>query len=601
MAITVFLPLMLCFCGSLGYEHRRWVVTTARTTCTTYDGVKCWGSGGNGVLGTGSTSTQLSPPTDPIKLGSDFVAVKTSCAWTQCCSLSTAHSVKCWGQWEGAGYSYGNDIDSEDELGDALPAHWSDGGIHDIMVLFSMSCVLKWPGDVYCFGINRYDYFLDLWTKWVGYKEASQAVKQDVGFEVDSLGGGVMTLCVVTNHGRVTCKGANAVSNRDVGGAVESVACGLGHCCALIVGQMSKRLDCWGDPGGEDGLPPVNPGLDVQDVGVGLYSTCIVSTRGEVKCYGRNYHNQLGVWSSSYTTSNTFQISSDFAPYDVAISSGGLAQHFCVYDKWRPLMQCWGRNHVGQLGYGDTFSSSYLGTMPMVAVGALCAPYLTGFHYSGYNGEWVEVQGVTKRNAPVYQRWTRYGLRYLWKYDNQHWGIGPDHNRNGFFMIRNGPNLFDPCEGSTELNSHHHCDYWMYWNGRKWTTTPKGSEQVSCFNVDASASIVNSTFTEEGELGPGFDESGSGDFVVMIAGAAVGALLIAVIVAMVVAMRKKMTAKSTALEMPEAVHVPDVSHLPAVTLSVSVDAVETTMDAEMEKETETEVEAVTAMETDAGC
>merc|ERR1712228_651753 len=103
-------------------------------------------------------------------------------------------------------------------------------------------------------------------------------------------------------------------------------------------------------------------------------------------------------------------------------------------------------------------------------------------------------------------------------------------------------------------------------------------------------------------------------------GAAVGALLVAVIVAVVVAMRKRKTAKSTELEMTDAVHVPDVSvmtnteresgvdaatvhssHVASVTVSVSMDAVETTMNAEMEKETEAEVEVVTAMETDAGC
>merc|ERR1712168_1544953 len=51
----------------------------------------------------------------------------------------------------------------------------------------------------------------------------------------------------------------------------------------------------------------------------------------------------------------------------------------------------------------------------------------------------------------------------------------------------------------------------------------------------------------------------SGDFMMMAAGAAVGALLVAVAVAVVVAMRKRKSAKRTEMEMTEAVHVPDSS------------------------------------------
>jgi len=592
MAITVFLPLMLCFWGSLGWKNEREVVTTESRTCTTYNGVKCWGWGGYGGLGTGSSSNQKSPPTDPIDMGSDFAAFKTSCANTHCCSLSTGHSVKCWGK------SFGNDI----------PEYWSGGGIHDIMVLEELSCVLKWPGDVYCFGYNHYDLF----TTWSGNKEQSQAVKMRVGFEVDKLGGGHSTLCVVKANGRVTCEGGQsslAVSNRDVGGAVvESVACGMNHCCAHT--SNPRTLDCWGSG---PGLPPTDHGLYVRDVGVGMYSTCILSSGRRVNCYGWNNYHQLGSESSSSTTSNDFRLSSDFSSSGsrLRISSGGYAQHFCVHDKELPLMQCWGYNNIGQLGYGDDTARSYSKRMPMVAVGALCAPYLTGFHYTGFDGEWTEVEGVTKNNAPVYERQTSYGKRYLWRYlwmnYYEHWVIGADYNRDWFYMIREGHNLFDPCQGSQELNAHYHCHNWKYYKNRKWRTTPGRSEHVSCFNVDASASIASSAFTEEGELGPGFDESGSGDFVAMMAGAAVGALLVAVIVAVVVAMRKKKATKSTELEMTDAVHVPvdavtvHSSHVASVTESVSMDAVETTMSAEMEKETEAEVEVVTAMETDAGC
>jgi len=600
MSITVFLPLLLYFGVSWGYAPGREVVTSSSTTCTTYDGVKCWGHGAHGVLGTGSSSSERSPPSDPIDLGSDFVATKTSCARTHCCSLSTGHSVKCWGQWEGAGYRHGKTIDSEAEMGNALPAHWSGGGIHDIMVLDHMSCVLKWPGNVYCFGKNTQNVF----TNWNGFKKASKAVKMDLDFKVATLGGGYYTLCVATESGRVTCEGGASyhdlqVTNRDVGGAVESVACGKEHCCALTV---SKTLDCWGS---NEIAQPYNlgSGFHIQDIGVGIRATCVVSTAGAVKCFGTNLYRQ---------TSANGQIKAAFAPYDVGISSGGYANHFCVYDKWRPLMQCWGDNRDGQLGYGNTNKKgrSYKKGMPLVDVGALCKPYLTGFPHWSFDGRWTVVPGVTKNGAPVYQKPYFWLTRYLWKWDEHKWGIGTDYNRNTFYMYREqGPNLFDPCEGST-------CYRWKYNKNGKWKTTD-GSEKISCFSIDASASMAGSEFTEEGEMEeappPDESEAGPGDFMPMLAGAAVGALLVAVIVAVVVTVRKKKAAKSTELEMTEAVHVPDVSvmtggdkvvedssHAPAVTVSVSMDTLETMINAEMKKETEAEVEVVTATEMEAG-
>merc|ERR1719233_807701 len=136
--------------------------------------------------------------------------------------------------------------------------------------------------------------------------------------------------------------------------------------------------------------------------------------------------------------------------------------------------------------------------------------------------------------------------------------------------------------------------------------------------TDASAMMEGDAVTEQSASG-----LRAADFMVMAAGAAVGALLVAVAVAVVVAMRKRKSAKRTEMEMTEAVHVPDSSvmthdaterkaegdedavtvrssHAAEVTLSVSMDAVEVAANAETEKETKAEVEVVTATEMEAG-
>jgi len=72
--------------------------------------------------------------------------------------------------------------------------------------------------------------------------------------------------------------------------------------------------------------------------------------------------------------------------------------------------------------------------------------------------------------------------------------------------------------------------------------------------ANAHAMMEGDAVTEQSASG-----LSSGDFMLMAAGAAVGALLVAVAVAVVVAMRKRKSAKRTEMEMTEAVHVPDTS------------------------------------------
>ncbi|MEC7280208.1 MAG: hypothetical protein VXV98_09285, partial [Candidatus Thermoplasmatota archaeon] len=68
-------------------------------TCAILDNgdLKCWGAGGYGLLGLGSTTSLSAPSSTPIDLGTDRTAVAVSMADNAVCAILDNGDVKCWG------------------------------------------------------------------------------------------------------------------------------------------------------------------------------------------------------------------------------------------------------------------------------------------------------------------------------------------------------------------------------------------------------------------------------------------------------------------------------------------------------------------------
>jgi alpha-tubulin suppressor-like RCC1 family protein len=62
---------------------------------TTADGIKCWGSNGDGEVGSGIASLDQPTPVDVVTLGSGVVAVAVGTGYT--CALTILGGIKCWG------------------------------------------------------------------------------------------------------------------------------------------------------------------------------------------------------------------------------------------------------------------------------------------------------------------------------------------------------------------------------------------------------------------------------------------------------------------------------------------------------------------------
>jgi len=587
MYSTLLTVAMITWLGDAQVTSNFEVTNNAWSTCTTYDGkAKCWGDNRYGNLGTGNKEDLNSPPSRPVDLGSDFEARKTSCGSYHVCALSTGHSVKCWGRWQGTGYDTDNDIDSAEEMGNHLPAlsgPWKGGvqqsGVQDIKAVTDVTCVLDDIGDVYCFGEDR-PQILGIWN---GYKTATEAVKLPVDFTVDSLGGGYHTLCVASAEGVVTCWSPDdydlAVTERDVGSAVESVQCGYRHCCAVTT---SHTLDCWGVD--EDGAIPYDVGMndDIRAVSVGYRSTCVITSTLMlptiwVRCFGWPSYSQLG--DASATSPNTFALSSAFTVSNVGISIGTQSSHYCVFDRLNPSssgMQCWGWNAHGQLGYGDDIPyHSYDPNMPTVAV--------VGLTWLGWSpptsGSLEACQGDCDRDSDCQSGLicvmdaVPEGCSGAMHYSNADYCGVPiiaDLEWLGWSPWASGS--LRRCQGDCDRDSH--CQDGLVC---VMDAVPVGcsGEMESAFADYCGDATTNAAANGVVDHDP-VDAAGSDgaasfdDFIPMVFGAAAAVVVIAGIVAVVVATRKRKTAATESVIEMKAVHVPDESVTTRTTTEMEV-------------------------------
>ncbi|KIG16938.1 Molybdopterin oxidoreductase, iron-sulfur binding subunit [Enhygromyxa salina] len=148
---------------------------------------------------------------------------------------------------------------------------------------------------------------------------------------------------------------------------VTQIVAGATHTCALL---HTGAVRCWGentfgmlgyghtDTIGDDEHPAAAGDIDMGGIAVqlsaGYYHTCALLDTGAVRCWGSNIVGQLGIPGQQDVGDD--EVPSSVSEVDIGgkvvqITSGD-AHNCALLDTGK--VRCWGLNHRGQLGYGNT-------------------------------------------------------------------------------------------------------------------------------------------------------------------------------------------------------------------------------------------------------
>ncbi|KAG2500088.1 hypothetical protein HYH03_001674 [Edaphochlamys debaryana] len=340
-------------------------------TCVRHaQGLKCFGVGTGGVLGTGSTADVGDLPYEMGRnlsfvdvLGSNYSTVLDVAAGNAfaCALLSPGNALRCWGQNANgqlglptAGGTLGA---APGQMGDALPlVNLGGANVTQLALGGDHACALLTAANgttsVKCWGNNA----------------VGQAGR--VGFAA----------AVNTNGSTVADVALGPTANVS---AVTQVVAGVGFTCALV--QPYGRVKCWGTglynatvaaaagvvgrAAGSMGsnLSFVNLGTSaaVLQLAAGSSHVCAVLSPGNrLKCWGRNAAGQLGlndtVDRGNAAGDSSYGMGSGLPDVPLGANVSRIAKveaggsHTCVLTLPGNIVRCWGLNDKGQLGYGDT-------------------------------------------------------------------------------------------------------------------------------------------------------------------------------------------------------------------------------------------------------
>ncbi|MCC6621336.1 MAG: hypothetical protein IT385_08775 [Deltaproteobacteria bacterium] len=360
---------------SLGDEHTCLVLPDSR--------LRCWGSGGGGVLGTGNQARigdDEHPADAELSLGGRQIKEVAASGFTTC-ALSPEGQVTCFGDGSLGQLGYGPTLSVYGQV--EIPSrtvslsrpaiHIASGGTH--------VCVLLDNGRVQCWGAGA-------WGK-LGYgnsyqvSDPAEAGLVEVGESAKAISAGPLTTCVLTVAGAVRCWGFNRDGQlglghtEDVGddelpmeaNAVEldmpqtAIAMSAKTTCALdVVGGVT----CWGgSPGygssdriGDDELPGASGYVEipepVRQIAAGSDMICAVSEGDRLFCWGTGSYGGSGVAKTGVLVPTELDLSSPVR----SVFVGGW--HACAVDVTGAI-RCWGSNFGGELGYPGRALGEHLG------------------------------------------------------------------------------------------------------------------------------------------------------------------------------------------------------------------------------------------------
>jgi alpha-tubulin suppressor-like RCC1 family protein len=359
---------------SAGYSH----------TCgVTVEGdAYCWGSNGEGALGTGTALDRVLP--GRVRGGHRFRQISAGSFYT--CAVTTGDDAFCWGL-----NAFGRLGTGADDFSPLSPVPVAGGlAFREVSAAGDHTCGLTTDRVAYCWGGNR---FGQLGDGTITDRNRPTRVRGGHRFRQVSAGGDFT--CGVTTEGAAYCWGLNATGElgrgtiagpetctenpcstrplRVLGGhGFRTVSAGVGHACGVTTDDLAY---CWGLDhlgqlgAGSFGSEPcsfascrtrpvrVVGGLTFRAVSASSFNSCGVTTGNAVYCWGQNLVGQLGAGIGIGPEPCTFEFPCSTRPIRVVGErayrnvSVGQNSHVCGATFGSGAF-CWGGNLNGELGVG---------------------------------------------------------------------------------------------------------------------------------------------------------------------------------------------------------------------------------------------------------
>jgi alpha-tubulin suppressor-like RCC1 family protein len=334
------------------------VTAISRETCARFaDGLlKCWGGNTAGELGQGDGDNRGDDPNEmgnalpAINLGAGLTAAAIAGGTGFMCAVLNDGNVKCWGQNLHGQLGLGNTDgrgDDANEMGDSLPA--VDLGLNKLAKALGGGgeqhmCAILLDDSVKCWGANLWGQ-LGLGDKVSrGYGPGQMGdvlptVNLGTGLTAKALRGGFGHMCARLSDDSLKCWGFNNYGE-------------------LGLGDTANRGDGPNEMG--DNLPVVDlgAGKKAKAIASAENHVCVILDNDSVKCWGRNTHGQLGLGDTANRGDAPSEMGNSLLPVNLgsgktakAIAAGAL--HTCALLN-DDSVKCWGSNFHGQLGLGDT-------------------------------------------------------------------------------------------------------------------------------------------------------------------------------------------------------------------------------------------------------
>jgi alpha-tubulin suppressor-like RCC1 family protein len=387
--------------------------------------VTCWGRNHRGQLGRGDKIDvgDGNGPTvamaGPIDLGPGRTAVQVTTGNAHTCVLLDGGDVLCWGHNSSGQLGQGHNINVGDgdgpDVADVDPIDLGPGrSAVQVAAAGRHSCALLDGGEIVCWGRGNYGRLGHDATENVGDGTGPDVADVDPvdlgpGRTATAVAAGNEHTCALLDDHTVKCWGAAEAGALGQGaeinvgdgigpsvaeidpvelpGPVVAISGGSAFTCALIMGG---DVVCWGrnsdgqlgqgdtddvglQPGEVAELEPVDlgPGRSAVAVVAAGNHACALLDGDEVICWGRNHAGQLGQGNTAKVGDGTIDVA-DIDPIDLgegrrAIAITGLLNHTCALldDGWAT---CWGHGGHGRLGVEDTAN---IGTSPLDMGGQL--------------------------------------------------------------------------------------------------------------------------------------------------------------------------------------------------------------------------------------